>query len=475
MLSISNIILLNMKRFEEAVSQFNYILERGEAKEPLMGKGEALENLDRMDEALDCYQRAVELDPKDESLWYKKGLLHSRLGDFNSAISAYDRVLDVDQSDKTVWQMKALALQQVGRKDEALISFDYAVGLDPTDKFLWSGKGTLLIELGRPEDAVRCFNKALEFDPNYDVALDGKKMADERIKMKSMEEYARKVLDFEYTYNKLPTREEAFKQLGIPFNYLDSLFQMISEKERIDVTKLSASEMKELEKMSLEVIRYMHDTGTEMRLCDGLHSMPSYDFAKAKRILSYIESVKAAKITYTPNSELDGLVRRAMSLPVEQRNLTDMVKSLNIGVYKARLVEDALKGLAGVQAEPGAAMPSSPAPAQPRAVAPRPVEAKPPVQKPIPPEPAAPTPHELMHGGKGHKCRIHNAQAVMQHYCGQWLCNACVKNETKCPICNFPLKVDGSQPADAGAKGPVLKPAHAPKESRKDDNEFMRL
>jgi hypothetical protein len=60
-------------------------------------------------------------------------------------------------------------------------------------------------------------------------------------------------------------------------------------------------------------------------------------------------------------------------------------------------------------------------------------------------------------------CRNHNAQAVTQHRCGQYLCNACIKNEENCPICGLPLDED--------------RPGGVQREEREEDarRDFSRL
>jgi superkiller protein 3 len=455
-------VLLNMKRFDEAISYFDRLLEKGESKEILSGKGEALESLDKWNEALDCYSRALEMDSNDAQLWYRRGLLHSKLGQFREAVDAYDWVLGIDDTDKFAWQMRALAFQQLGNNDEALISYDYAVGLDSQDKALWSNKGLVLLDLNRPQDAIRCFEKALELDPKFESALKGKEIADERIKERSLEEYAVKVLEFECLHNRPVTKEEAFKECGVPFNYLDDLFRSLSKRESIDLDSLSEQESRELENASMEVIRSIGDIGDGIRLCDIMHNLSHYDLQKAKRVLSYIEKVETTPITYTPDPEVDNLIRMAINIPRDQRNVVDLVKHLNIGVRRARMVEVALRSFTGETADSRVRTPTLMGKDFYREL----LETS--RQK---------TEAKLEEDAGLHRCKQHDSEAYMQHYCGQWLCKTCTKGVTKCPICHYPLKIE--KPEDMEKEGPVkevvLKPVAEEKEPRKDEDEFMRL
>jgi hypothetical protein len=397
-------------------------------------------------------------------LWYKRGLLHSKLGQFREAVDAYDWVLGIDDTDKFAWQMRALAFQQLGNNDEALISYDYAVGLDPMDKVLWSNKGLVLLDLNRPTDAIRCFEKALEMDPKFESALKGKEMAEERVKEKSLEEYAIKVLEFEYLHNRPVTKEEAFKECGVPFDYLDDLFRSLSKRDPIDLDALSESDSRELENASMEVIRSMGDVGQGIRLCDIMHNMPHYDLPKAKRVLSYIEKVESTPMQYKPDPELDNLIRMAINIPRDQRNVVDIMKHLNIGVRKARIVETALRSFTGETMDMRVKTPTLMGKDYYREL----LETS-----------RKKTEEKLEEDAGVNRCKQHDAEAYMQHYCGQYLCKACTKGVKKCPICHYPLKIE--KPEDMEMEPPrkekdaVLKPVVEDKGPKKDDDEFMRL
>ena len=59
-------------------------------------KGISLDTLERLEEALSCYDRALELNPHFEWAWNNKGAVLDKLGRLEQALACYDRVLEMN-------------------------------------------------------------------------------------------------------------------------------------------------------------------------------------------------------------------------------------------------------------------------------------------------------------------------------------------------------------------------------------------
>lgn len=62
-------------------------------------KGNALGLLARVSEASSCFDKAIELDPKNMAVWFGKAGAKSQLGRHEEAATCYDRVLEVNPED----------------------------------------------------------------------------------------------------------------------------------------------------------------------------------------------------------------------------------------------------------------------------------------------------------------------------------------------------------------------------------------
>jgi tetratricopeptide (TPR) repeat protein len=62
----------------------------------LTDKGIALYNLGRYEEAIVCYDKLLEINPKDVDALYNKGVALSDLGRYGEAIVCYDKLLVIN-------------------------------------------------------------------------------------------------------------------------------------------------------------------------------------------------------------------------------------------------------------------------------------------------------------------------------------------------------------------------------------------
>lgn len=160
---------------ETALSSFN----RDAAAWGLQGTD--LLKLGRYEEALVCYAKALEIDPRFGGAWYNRGSAFSSLGRHEEALTCYTQVLDIDPQLFDAWEGKAHVLAVLGRREEAVTCFTKALELAPQSIACWNNKGKALEALGRLDEAIACFTKALEIDPHGAVVWDNKGVALRRL------------------------------------------------------------------------------------------------------------------------------------------------------------------------------------------------------------------------------------------------------------------------------------------------------
>jgi tetratricopeptide (TPR) repeat protein len=130
-------------------------------------KGNVLDDLKRYDEALVFYDRAIELDENDKLAWAWRGDVLDNLKRYDEALASFDRAIELDANYKWAWALRGNVLNNLKRYDEALASFDRAIELDPNDKWDWNKRGDVLDNLKRYDEALASFDRAIELDPNY--------------------------------------------------------------------------------------------------------------------------------------------------------------------------------------------------------------------------------------------------------------------------------------------------------------------
>jgi len=160
------IALGELGRYDEAVACYDRGLDI-EPRDPRLwnSKGNALQALRRYEEALACYDRGLEIDPRDPILWNSKGIALQALRRYEEALACHDRGLEIDPRDPRCWKSKGEALANLGRYEGALACFERALEIEPRFSHLWNNKGLALGALGRHEEELACFERGLEIDP----------------------------------------------------------------------------------------------------------------------------------------------------------------------------------------------------------------------------------------------------------------------------------------------------------------------
>jgi tetratricopeptide (TPR) repeat protein len=169
-------------RYGDAVDAYNKALEIDPYYSIAWNKrGNALTQLGYYEEAIRNYDKAIELDPYYGQAWDNKGHALFRVGLFNESLNAYNRAIAINPNDLHAMVNKGMNLQKLGRNDEARTVYedvgriaDKEIRRNPNDaKYdadLWSNKGDALFHLGQFPEALSAYNRSLEINPkNPDV------------------------------------------------------------------------------------------------------------------------------------------------------------------------------------------------------------------------------------------------------------------------------------------------------------------
>jgi Flp pilus assembly protein TadD/predicted amidophosphoribosyltransferase len=130
---------------------------------PWYSKGAALTILGRYDEALECIDAALKINPDNEVAWVNRGTALTRLGKHKEALRSFNEAIKQNPSYEVAWNNKGNTLARLKRFDEALKSYDMAIEIDEMYREAWVNKGYILAKMGRYEDAARCADFVASF------------------------------------------------------------------------------------------------------------------------------------------------------------------------------------------------------------------------------------------------------------------------------------------------------------------------
>ena len=130
-------------------------------------KGLELINKQEYDKAIECCEKAIELNPKNDIVWLSKGFALLKLLRYEESLACYDKVIELNSKNEYAWFFKGYILNQLHSYEESLECFDKGIELNPEDEYAWFIKGDTLIELQSYKEAANAFEQSISINPNY--------------------------------------------------------------------------------------------------------------------------------------------------------------------------------------------------------------------------------------------------------------------------------------------------------------------
>ncbi|MFZ3147660.1 MAG: tetratricopeptide repeat protein [Methanothrix sp.] len=170
-------LLAELGRQNESAEAYAQVIEAAntsaEQASAWHSKGDALMSQGEYREAVDAYNSAAEIDPKDRWTWMMMAFATDQIGWYNRSLEAYDAILALDADSSSAMYGKADALYRLRRFNESLQAFDAALKANPERSSSWKGKGDALKALNRTDEAESAYEMALNLSETA-IRIDAK-------------------------------------------------------------------------------------------------------------------------------------------------------------------------------------------------------------------------------------------------------------------------------------------------------------
>lgn len=163
---------LQRGKSNEAIQHYTTALDDRELADDrratiLNDRGVAFVRLGKTREAIEDFNRAVELFPEYAATYNNRGNLLLALGLPDEAIKDFNRAIALAPGYAAAYNNRAGALMQNGKPNKAIRDFTQAVKLLPAAAAPLAGRGRAHLELGRPHAAIRDFSRAVGSDARF--------------------------------------------------------------------------------------------------------------------------------------------------------------------------------------------------------------------------------------------------------------------------------------------------------------------
>ena len=132
-------------------------------------RGKCLIFLNRFDEAIETYEKINDLKI-DAKNFLKIGVCYYNKKNIDEAINNYDKAIELNPNYTEAYFNKGICLSNQQKKEEAIEVFNKAIEIAINDAELYLNRGYCYFSLKNFRKAIKDFNKAIQLRPNFSEA-----------------------------------------------------------------------------------------------------------------------------------------------------------------------------------------------------------------------------------------------------------------------------------------------------------------
>jgi TonB family protein len=117
------------------------------------------------DEAITDYSKAIELNPKESTIFLSRGIAFFNRKNFNQAISDFDKVIELAPDESMAYYNRGNALEKIGNFEKALADYKKASELDADNELAKNAFQRLQAVLPKPNPTPQTTKEAVKQTP----------------------------------------------------------------------------------------------------------------------------------------------------------------------------------------------------------------------------------------------------------------------------------------------------------------------
>jgi predicted O-linked N-acetylglucosamine transferase (SPINDLY family) len=164
--------LQELKLLDEAILCYEQaIVLNPSYAEAYINKGAALKDLHRLQDAVNSFDKAILLKPDMAQAHSNRGIALRGLNALQSAVQSYDKAIAIKPNYAEAHYNKGISLQELKQLDAAIESYDHAIAIRPAYAEAYANRGAAYKDLKNMEAAIDSFDKAYELNPNMEYLI----------------------------------------------------------------------------------------------------------------------------------------------------------------------------------------------------------------------------------------------------------------------------------------------------------------
>lgn len=162
----------SLMQADKAMADYQVLIDRNQVDDQTWGN---IGNIHRMkgrnEEALQAYNKQIELAPEKYKGWVNRAIIYSILNQFDKSFPDFEKALELGAPMNVVAQSRAYSFLNAGQLNEAEQDFMYMIKFNRYDPKFFEGLGVCQYRLKKYNEAIRNFNNALKLNPGNGAFL----------------------------------------------------------------------------------------------------------------------------------------------------------------------------------------------------------------------------------------------------------------------------------------------------------------
>lgn len=160
--------LIGLNKYDEALSYYDRALEKNQRSTfALFGKGLCLYKKEEYAQCLVWFKKYNELEGKDTSVNYYIINAYLKQNDFNGAINELNNQIKNNPDNVSLYISLGYIYKQQGEFNKAINCYDTIINKEPTYAEAYYQKSICFVKLGQKDEACKNLKIAIEYDKDY--------------------------------------------------------------------------------------------------------------------------------------------------------------------------------------------------------------------------------------------------------------------------------------------------------------------
>ena len=182
----------NKQNIDEAINNYNKAIELNPVyTEAYFNKGICLCNQKKKEEAIEVFNKAIEISNNDAELYLNRGYCYFAINNFRKAIKDFNKAIELRPNFSEAYIRKAACYQEMKKEEEALIEYKHAIEINDLHSKPMLFQAALYVSnyyklKNNYEEALPYILKCAEYDEENELAQFNAGIA--QMKMKKYDE-----------------------------------------------------------------------------------------------------------------------------------------------------------------------------------------------------------------------------------------------------------------------------------------------